>query len=69
MQVLKDKLGQDFEMINEPVNRWINIGSSNMNMLDNLYKVRVFITQDPQRWSYTFESLSLLTKLQLWDDI
>lgn len=26
-------------MINEPVNKWIKVGNTDMNMLDNLYKV------------------------------
>ncbi|XP_065174745.1 deoxynucleoside kinase-like [Sycon ciliatum] len=44
------------ETLTEPVEKWRNLGGS--NILDRMY-------QDPKRWSFTFQSYVLLTMLQV----
>eukprot|EP00112_Aurelia_sp_Birch-Aquarium-sp1_P012611 Seg2651.6 transcript_id=Seg2651.6/GoldUCD/mRNA.D3Y31 product="Thymidine kinase 2 mitochondrial" protein_id=Seg2651.6/GoldUCD/D3Y31 len=46
----------DVEVCEEPVKLWQNIGGG--NLLGLMYK-------DPKRWSYTFQTYTLLTMLQL----
>lgn len=46
----------DVEVCQEPVNLWQNIGGG--NLLDLMYK-------DPDRWSYTFQTYTLLTMMQI----
>ena len=45
----------DVEFVEEPVKQWQNLGG--MNLLDAFYT-------DPQRWGFTFEFYSMLTKIQ-----
>ena len=46
---------KDVEFIEEPVKEWQNLGG--MNLLDSFYT-------DPKRWGFSFESYSMLTKIQ-----
>ncbi len=50
-----EKHFKDVEFIEEPVKKWQNLGG--MNLLDSFYK-------DPQRWGFSFEFYSMLTKIQ-----
>ena len=46
---------KDVEFVEEPVKSWQNLGG--MNLLDSFYS-------DPQRWGFSFEFYSMLTKIQ-----
>ena len=46
---------KDVEFVEEPVKQWQNLGG--MNLLDSFYS-------DPQRWGFSFEFYSMLTKIQ-----
>ena len=46
---------KDVEFVEEPVKQWQNLGG--MNLLDSFYK-------DPNRWGFSFEFYSMLTKIQ-----
>ena len=46
---------KDVEFVEEPVKEWQNLGG--MNLLDSFYS-------DPQRWGFSFEFYSMLTKIQ-----
>ena len=46
---------KDVEFVEEPVKEWQNLGG--MNLLDSFYS-------NPQRWGFTFEFYSMLTKIQ-----
>ena len=46
---------KDVEFVEEPVKSWQNLGG--MNLLDAFYT-------DPQRWGFSFEFYSMLTKIQ-----
>ena len=50
-----EKHFKDVEFIEEPVKKWQKLGG--MNLLDSFYK-------DPQRWGFSFEFYSMLTKIQ-----
>jgi deoxyadenosine/deoxycytidine kinase len=52
---LLEKHFKDVEFVEEPVKQWQNLGG--MNLLDSFYK-------DPQRWGFSFEFYSMLTKIQ-----
>lgn len=54
LQILGDNL--DCQVIFEPHDRWQSINNSD-NLLDLFYK-------NPNRWAYTFETFTLLTRLQ-----
>ena len=45
----------DVEFVEEPVAQWQNLGGA--NLLDAFYS-------DPQRWGFSFEFYSMLTKIQ-----
>ena len=45
----------DVEFVEEPVSQWQNLGG--VNLLDAFYS-------DPQRWGFSFEFYSMLTKIQ-----
>ena len=45
----------DVEFVEEPVNRWQNLGG--INLLDAFYS-------NPKRWGFSFEFYSMLTKIQ-----
>ena len=45
----------DVEFVEEPVKQWQNLGG--LNLLDAFYS-------DPQRWTFSFEFYSMLTKIQ-----
>nr|XP_061803878.1 deoxyguanosine kinase, mitochondrial-like [Nerophis lumbriciformis] len=52
----------DWEVMSEPVNKWQNIDSGTSkktvsNLLGMMY-------QDPQRWSYTFQTYSCMTRFK-----
>ena len=46
-KILKEALNIEFELINEPVHKWQNVGGTNINMLENLYKVLNNLLEDP----------------------
>ena len=46
---------KDIELVEEPVKEWQNLGG--MNLLDSFYS-------NPQRWGFSFEFYSMLTKIQ-----
>jgi len=46
---------KDVELVEEPVKEWQNLGG--MNLLDSFYS-------DPQRWGFSFEFYSMLTKIK-----
>ena len=46
---------KDVEFVEEPVKEWQNLGG--MNLLDSFYS-------NPQRWGFSFEFYSMLTKIQ-----
>ena len=46
---------KDVEFVEEPVKQWQNLGG--MNLLNSFYS-------DPQRWGFSFEFYSMLTKIQ-----
>jgi deoxyadenosine/deoxycytidine kinase len=46
---------KDVELVEEPVKQWQNLGG--MNLLDSFYT-------NPQRWGFSFEFYSMLTKIQ-----
>ena len=46
---------KDVEFVEEPVKEWQNLGG--MNLLDSFYS-------DPQRWGFSFEFYSMLTKIK-----
>ncbi len=46
---------KDVEFVEEPVKEWQNLGG--MNLLDSFYS-------NPQRWGFSFEFHSMLTKIQ-----
>jgi deoxyadenosine/deoxycytidine kinase len=46
---------KDAEIVEEPVSEWQNLGG--MNLLDSFYT-------NPQRWGFSFEFYSMLTKIQ-----
>ena len=46
---------QDVEFVEEPVKMWQNLGG--MNLLDAFYS-------DPNRWGFSFEFFSMLTKIE-----
>ena len=46
---------KDVEFVEEPVKQWQNLGG--MNLLDSFYS-------NPQRWGFSFEFYSMLTKIQ-----
>ena len=50
-----DKHFKDVEFVEEPVKEWQNLGG--MNLLDSFYS-------NPQRWGFSFEFYSMLTKIQ-----
>ena len=52
---LINKHFKDVELVEEPVKQWQNLGG--MNLLDSFYS-------DPQRWGFSFEFYSMLTKIQ-----
>ena len=49
------KTFNDVEFVEEPVKDWQNLGGE--NLLESFYK-------DPERWGFSFEFYSMLTKLQ-----
>ena len=49
------KYFKDVEFVEEPVKEWQNLGG--MNLLDSFYS-------NPQRWGFSFEFYSMLTKIQ-----
>ena len=56
--IMKKIIGQYFssvEFVEEPVNQWQNLGG--MNLLDAFYT-------DPQRWGFSFEFYSMLSKIK-----
>ena len=50
-----EKHFKDIEFVEEPVKKWQNLGG--MNLLNSFYS-------DPQRWGFSFEFYSMLTKIQ-----
>ena len=50
-----EKHFKDIEFVEEPVKKWQNLGG--MNLLNSFYF-------DPQRWGFSFEFYSMLTKIQ-----
>ena len=46
---------KDVEFVEEPVNKWQNLGG--MNLLDSFYS-------NPQRWGFAFEFYTMLTKIE-----
>ena len=54
MKIIGDYFSQ-VEFVEEPVKQWQNLGG--MNLLDAFYS-------DPQRWGFSFEFYSMLTKIQ-----
>ena len=46
---------KDVEFVEEPVKQWQNLGGE--NLLESFYK-------DPERWGFSFEFYSMLTKIQ-----
>lgn len=54
MKIIGDYFSQ-VEFVEEPVKQWQNLGG--MNLLDAFYT-------DPQRWGFSFEFYSMLTKIQ-----
>ncbi|XP_041956720.1 deoxyguanosine kinase, mitochondrial isoform X2 [Alosa sapidissima] len=58
---LLQKAGQDWEVIPEPVSKWQNVEGTSQtsasNLLDMMYA-------DTPRWSYTFQTFSLLSRLR-----
>ncbi|KAM9810965.1 deoxyguanosine kinase, mitochondrial [Neosynchiropus ocellatus] len=52
----------DWEVMTEPVDKWQSIGSgSGKTMVSNLLQM---MYEDPQRWSYTFQTHSCMTRLR-----
>ena len=58
----RKELGEEFEILKEPVTEWQNVEGSGINLLDLLY-------QDINRYAYIFESYSLYTKTKRWNDM
>jgi len=57
MSLLEEKLKDRVEFIYEPVDEWIEIkDKNNNNLLDTFYK-------DKNRWSYTFQSVAYITRM------
>ena len=52
---LMSKTFNDVEFVEEPVKDWQNLGGQ--NLLESFYK-------DPERWGFSFEFYSMLTKIQ-----
>ena len=52
---LMSKSFKDVEFVEEPVKEWQNLGGQ--NLLEAFYK-------DPERWGFSFEFYSMLTKIQ-----
>ena len=52
---LMSKTFKDVEFVEEPVKEWQNLGGE--NLLESFYK-------DPERWGFSFEFYSMLTKIQ-----
>ena len=50
-----EKHFKDVEFVEEPVKKWQNLGG--MNLLNSFYS-------NPQRWGFSFEFYSMLTKIQ-----
>ncbi|XP_051923713.1 deoxyguanosine kinase, mitochondrial [Hippocampus zosterae] len=53
----------DWEVVSEPVSKWQNIvsGASKEKTVSNLLEM---MYQDPQRWSYTFQTYSCMSRFQ-----
>ncbi|XP_053727515.1 deoxyguanosine kinase, mitochondrial isoform X2 [Synchiropus splendidus] len=52
----------DWEVVTEPLDRWQSVGSgSGKTLVSNLLQM---MYQEPQRWSYTFQTHSCMTRLR-----
>lgn len=49
------KDAKEIEVVKEPIQKWQNLGGE--NLLDKFYS-------DPERWTFSFESYSMLSKIQ-----
>ena len=57
MQLLKNKLGDNAEYIDEPVDKWLQIKDKNgKDILKTFY-------DNKERWGYTFQSLACITRI------
>lgn len=53
--------GQDWEVVPEPVGKWQSIESGSSQKVSNLLDM---MYQDPQRWSYTFQTNSCMSRMR-----
>ncbi|XP_036382652.1 deoxyguanosine kinase, mitochondrial [Megalops cyprinoides] len=52
---------QDWEVVQEPVSKWQNVEGSSSQTGSNLLQM---MYQDPQRWSYTFQTFSCMSRMR-----
>jgi deoxyguanosine kinase len=57
VDVLKKELN-NIDYLQEPVDIWLNLKDNEENILDKFYK-------DQRRWSYTFQNLAFITRMEL----
>ncbi|XP_055743024.1 deoxyguanosine kinase, mitochondrial isoform X2 [Salvelinus fontinalis] len=53
--------GQDWEVVPEPVGKWQSVESGSSQKVSNLLDM---MYQDPQRWSYTFQTNSCMSRMR-----
>uniref|UniRef100_UPI003AAB7601 deoxyguanosine kinase, mitochondrial isoform X2 n=1 Tax=Centroberyx gerrardi TaxID=166262 RepID=UPI003AAB7601 len=63
---LLQSAGQDWEVAPEPVNKWQSIdgGTSKTNPQQTVSNLLQMMYQDPERWSYTFQTYSCMSRLR-----
>jgi len=58
LELVKQQFGDRVFIVQEPVTEWQRVGGNEkLNALDKFYK-------DPKRWSYSFQALVFLTRVQ-----
>ncbi|KAL2092109.1 hypothetical protein ACEWY4_011907 [Coilia grayii] len=58
---LLQRVGLDWEVIPEPVSKWQNVEGTSQTSVSNLLEM---MYADTPRWSYTFQTFSLLSRLR-----
>ncbi|XP_061116468.1 deoxycytidine kinase 2-like isoform X2 [Conger conger] len=52
---------EDWEVVQEPVSKWQNVEGASSQTVNNLLQM---MYQDPQRWSYTFQTFSCMSRMR-----
>ena len=63
MAILKERLGEQVEFVDEPVDEWISMKN---NKGENLLQV---FYENKKRWSYTFQNIAYITRMKKIMDI